>query len=81
MYTVMSGIISHPNREVEGFSQRYLQFDNPVNPGYSRGLLNLKGQVVGLVEFKVSEVGVEGLGYAVRVENIREFLRLTKVSQ
>jgi len=75
MYTVTRGIISHTARQIPGFSQRYLQFDTPVNPGNSGGpLLNLQGQVVGLVVFKGSEVGIEGLGFAVRVEEIQRFL-------
>jgi len=75
MYTVTRGIISHTARQIPGFSQRYLQFDTPVNPGNSGGpLLDLQGQVVGLVVFKGSEVGIEGLGFAVRVEEIQRFL-------
>lgn len=74
-YSVTRGIISHTDRVVDGLSEHYLQFDTPVNPGNSGGpLIDLTGKVVGLVVFKGSDAGIEGLGFAVRAEDIRRFL-------
>ncbi len=37
-----------------------------INPGNSGGpLVNLKGEVIGITSAKISEVGVEGMGYAI----------------
>jgi serine protease Do len=46
-----------------------IQTDAAINPGNSGGpLLNLAGKVVGINSAKVAEVGVEGMGYAISME-------------
>ncbi len=38
----------------------------PINPGNSGGpLVNMAGEVVGITSIKISEAGVEGMGYAI----------------
>ena len=40
-----------------------------INPGNSGGpLLNMKGQVIGITSAKIASVGVEGLGYAISID-------------
>lgn len=46
-----------------------IQTDAAINPGNSGGpLLNLAGKVIGINSAKVAEVGVEGMGYAISME-------------
>jgi serine protease Do len=43
-----------------------IQIDAAINPGNSGGpLVNLLGEIVGITSIKVSQVGVEGMGYAI----------------
>ena len=70
-WTVTSGIISDPLRELKIYASDYvlekkmymLQTDTPVNPGNSGGpLINTRGEVVGIVTLKRSDSA--GLGFA-----------------
>lgn len=52
-----------------------LQTDLAVNPGNSGGaLVDDCGSVIGVIVFKRAAVGIEGLGYAVAVADVRRFL-------
>lgn len=45
-----------------------IQIDAAVNPGNSGGpLVNMAGEVVGITSAKISDVGVEGMGYAISI--------------
>ena len=62
------GHISALNRDVyiEGVSRNKIQTDAAVNRGNSGGpLLNLQGEVIGVISAKSTGVDVEGLGFAI----------------
>ncbi len=61
--SVSKGIISNCDRMIKGV--KFIQTDAAVNAGNSGGpLINKKGEVVGLLTFKISAEGVEGLNFA-----------------
>lgn len=61
--SVSKGIISNCDRTIKGV--KFIQTDAAVNAGNSGGpLINKKGEVVGLLTFKISAEGVEGLNFA-----------------
>ena len=69
--TVTEGIVSTKTRPMQG--ELYLQTTAQINPGNSGGpLFNLRGEVVGVTNMKIT-FG-EGLGFAIPVEAIKNFL-------
>ena len=70
--TVTAGIVSATGRtiNVDGTEMKLIQIDAAVNPGNSGGgLFNLKGELVGIVNAKSTGTGVEGLGFAIPVND------------
>ena len=72
--SVTSGVISGLNRnigEVQGnYMDGLIQTDASINAGNSGGpLINAYGQVIGIVTAKYSSSGVEGLGFAIPVND------------
>jgi len=66
--TVTSGIISALEREVivEDVTMTLIQVDASINPGNSGGgLFNMNGELIGIVNAKYSESGIEGLGFSI----------------
>ena len=71
--TATTGIISALDRtlDVEGTTLTLLQTDAAINGGNSGGgLFNNKGELIGIVESKASAVGVEGLAFALPINNV-----------
>ena len=72
-YTMTSGIVSALDRaitEEDGSSVNMFQIDAAVNPGNSGGpVYNNKGEVIGIVSAKYASTGVEGLGFAIPIED------------
>jgi serine protease Do len=66
------GIVSRldVSLSVEGqTAQGLIETSAAINPGNSGGpLVNMRGEVVGITSSKVSSVGVEGLGYAISID-------------
>jgi serine protease Do len=71
--TVSQGIVSLKNRSLGGHI--FIQSTAQINPGNSGGpLFDLQGEVVGVNNMKISAQGVEGLGFAVPAQVLKEFL-------
>lgn len=71
--TATTGIISALDRtlDVEGTTLTLLQTDAAINGGNSGGgLFNSRGELIGIVESKASAVGVEGLAFALPINNV-----------
>ena len=69
--TVTEGIISATERQisVDGNDMTLLQISAPINPGNSGGgLFNMAGELVGVVNAKMSSEEIEGLGFAIPVD-------------
>lgn len=70
--TVTNGIISALDREVnvDGTLMNLLQTNAAINPGNSGGgLFNMAGELIGIVNAKSSGTGIEGLGFAIPVND------------
>jgi len=75
--SVTLGIVSALNRtiEVDGVMGIYIQTDAAINAGNSGGtLLNANGEVIGINTAKVSASGVEGMGYAIPIDEAQPIL-------
>ena len=76
--TVTNGIISALDREIELENQKMtlLQTNAAINPGNSGGgLFNNKGELIGLVVAKSGGSNVEGLGFAIPVNVVKEVVK------
>ncbi len=81
-WTVTRGILSGKDRLVEmsltnevggEYIMNVLQTDSAVNSGNSGGpLCNSNGEVVGVINAKISTTGVEGIGFAIPIEVAKE---------
>ena len=69
--TVTNGIISALDRNVtvDGHQMTLLQTNAAINPGNSGGgLFNMAGELIGIVNAKQSDTGIEGLGFAIPID-------------
>lgn len=81
--TVTKGIISGKNRTVptdleeeESTLLNGIQFDAAVNPGSSGGpLFNTKGEVIGICTMKFIKTEVEGMSFAIPINQATEILQ------
>ena len=76
--TVTTGILSGKDRMVEttvdnnssSYVMKVLQFDASINSGNSGGpLLNAKGEVIGVVLMKLIDEQIEGMSFAIPIED------------
>lgn len=72
--SVSNGMLSG-KRKNEGHV--FLQLDMAVSPGNSGGpLLNTQGEIVGVVQRKIVDTGIEGIGFAIPTDKLKESLNL-----
>ena len=77
MGTVTQGIISAVNRTVtvEDKTMTLIQTDAAINTGNSGGaLLNAYGELIGINTVKMAATGVEGLGFAIPSNQVKEIV-------
>lgn len=70
--TVTDGIISAIEREitVDSLDMVLLQTNAAVNPGNSGGgLFNTRGELIGIINAKSSDVSIEGIGFAIPIDS------------
>ena len=75
--SVTAGIISAVEQEltIDEVTINAIQTDEASNPGNSGGaLFDSYGNVIGVVYAKSSSVSIEGIGYAIPVNNIKELV-------
>ena len=75
--TVTAGVISALNRSIDLGERKFklIQTDAAINPGNSGGaLVNADGQVIGINSAKVAVSGVEGIGFAIPINEAKPVL-------
>ena len=86
--TVTKGILSGKERMVEvslsnggaDYYMKVLQLDAAVNPGNSGGpLCDVSGKVVGIISLKIVQDEVEGMGFAIPIEDALEYANTIEV--
>lgn len=71
--TLTSGVISYVNRVIKG--KTYIQYTAPTSPGSSGGpLFNKNGLVIGIVTAKIVSEGVEGINFAIPINDTKPLL-------
>ncbi len=72
--TVTVGVVSALNRTLDEMEQRFklIQTDAAINPGNSGGaLVTTDGKVVGINSAKIAKEGVEGMGFAIPINQVK----------
>lgn len=75
--SVTAGIISAVNRTmtIENRTYNLLQTDAAINSGNSGGaLINQYGEVIGINSVKLSDTGVEGMGFAIAISEAKPII-------
>ena len=75
--TVTVGVISALNRTLDDMDLRFrlIQTDAAINPGNSGGaLVTADGKVIGINSAKIAKEGVEGMGFAIPVNQARTII-------
>jgi len=76
MGSVTAGIISGVDRTItldNGRELKLIQTDAAINPGNSGGALaNSQGQVIGINTIKISATDIEGLGFAIPINEAKD---------
>ena len=83
--TVTKGILSGKDRLVEvalsnsstsDYFMKVMQTDAAINPGNSGGpICNINGEVIGITNMKLVDNSVEGMGFAIPIEDALEYAK------
>lgn len=77
-YTATDGIVSHLSREVKvesGSTINMFQTNTAINSGNSGGpVYNNKGEVVGIASAKYASDSVEGLGFCIPIDDVKQII-------
>ena len=76
--SVTAGVISALNRTLDMGERTFklIQTDAAINPGNSGGaLVNADGQVIGINSAKIAASGVEGIGFAIPINEAKPILK------
>lgn len=71
------GVVSFVNRKVIEDNQTtlYIQTDVAINPGNSGGpLINMQGQVIGINTMKLVDEEIDGMGFAIPSNIVKQFI-------
>jgi serine protease Do len=53
-----------------------------LNPGNSGGpLVNLDGEIIGINTLKIDDTGIEGMGYAINIDDIKPIIEILATGQ
>ena len=88
--SVTMGIISGTNRIIpvdldddgeDDWDSIVLQTDAAINPGNSGGpLINLAGEIIGITSMKIADSSVEGMGFAIPINEVVPILEQLKAN-
>jgi serine protease Do len=74
---LVSSLKSDPSRNIQ-----WVQTDTAVNPGNSGGpMINLQGEVVGIITAKFVGTAIEGVGFAISAATIRTYFERIKAGE
>lgn len=82
--TVTRGIVSgrdrlvsvSTNNGISDWIMKVMQTDAAINPGNSGGpLCNINGEVIGITSMKIVQSSVEGIGFAIPIEDAKEIAK------
>lgn len=69
------GIISSSRRSFPAYKASFIQTDAALSPGNSGGpLINMRGEVIGINSLKITGKNVEGIGFAVSINDVKHYI-------
>ena len=82
--SISMGVVSYPARYIlsdtngdgiNDYTNSYIQIDAAINPGSSGGgLFNTKGELVGINTMKIVSDVIEGIGFAIPIEDVKQII-------
>ena len=74
-YSINKGIVSAVREDLKGFEDiMMVQTGAPLSPGNSGGPLVQENKVIGMISYKSNKRNSEGLGFALHIDEIKDFI-------